>query len=128
LIARDGWSGSAAKDWETKKNSPKSVRTAERPLEQAVSKYIRSMPFLWVGIEDEPGPKSHRGYVEQNAIALLSNYNTMNNPIDPPWSEWLGYWASNKDMHRSGLWNVNHVADAYNPSFLDVLQFYVARM
>ena len=29
------------------------------------------MPFLWFAIDDAPGPKSLRGYVERNSIALL---------------------------------------------------------
>ena len=32
------------------------------------------MPFLWLEVPDPPGPDSLRGYIERNAIVLLSNY------------------------------------------------------
>ena len=38
------------------------------------------MSFLWLPIGDEPGPNSRRGYMERNAIALLSNYGK--DPLD----------------------------------------------
>jgi hypothetical protein len=46
----------------------------ERELEVLVSQYICAMLFLWLPIEDEPGPGSLRGFIERNSIALLSNY------------------------------------------------------
>ncbi|MGH9428328.1 MAG: hypothetical protein ACRD2L_18745 [Terriglobia bacterium] len=51
----------------------------------AVTHYISAMPFLWLQIDDKPGPNSMRGMIERNAIALLSNY--AGNPIDPPSSD-----------------------------------------
>ena len=93
----------------------------EYPLEQAVSRHIRGMPFLWLGIDDEPGPASLRGYIERNAIALLSNFDRLEVLIDPPSTEWLGNWAASEHVRCSGLWNVNHVAEEYDPNFLDVL-------
>jgi hypothetical protein len=45
--------------------------TAEAPVEQAVSSYIAAMPFLWLDIDDQPGPNSMRGSIERIAIALL---------------------------------------------------------
>ncbi len=47
------------------------VKQWERTLEVKVSRYIRSMPFLWLNVGDEPGPDSQRGFIERNAIALL---------------------------------------------------------
>ncbi len=78
------------------------------------------MPFLWVEIDDPPGPKSLRGYIERNAIGLLSNASAKQS-IDPPSESWLGNWADNEYIRRSGLWNVNHVMDSYNRTFLKVL-------
>ena len=49
------------------------VKCEEADLEQCVSEYIGSMPFLWLEIDDPPGPTSRRGFVERNAIALLSH-------------------------------------------------------
>jgi len=45
-----------------------------------VSEYIRELPFLWVNVDDEPGPESDRAYIERNAIALVSNFES--EPID----------------------------------------------
>ena len=49
------------------------VKCEEADLEQCVSEYIGSMPFLWLEIDDPSGPTSRRGFVERNAIALLSH-------------------------------------------------------
>jgi hypothetical protein len=39
-----------------------------------------------------------------------------------PWSdEWLGNDSSNKKIRQSGLWNVDHVDESYDPAFLDHL-------
>lgn len=50
----------------------------------------------------------------------------MSEPIDPPSENWLGRWATNEAIERSGLWNVNHVADRYAPSFLSKLRGAIA--
>jgi hypothetical protein len=125
LIDRDNWPQAVAGKWGVGSSAGKPVRERERPLERAVSQHIRSMPFLWIGIEDEPGPASLRGYIERNAIALLSNYNFQDNPIDPSSSDWLGHRAASEHVRCSGLWNANHVADDYDPVLLDRLQEHV---
>ena len=58
------------------------IRAEELIFECAVSKTIAAMRFLWLDIDDDPGEDSARGYVERNAIALLSNFGK--EPIDPP--------------------------------------------
>jgi len=121
LIDRDGWPQMVASNWGMGSSAGKPVRERERPLERAVSQHIRRMPFLWIGVEDEPGPASLRGYIERNAIALLSNYNFQENPIDSPSSDWLGHWATSEQVRCSGLWNANHVTETYAPGFLDLL-------
>ena len=78
------------------------------------------MPFLWLEIDDEPGPDSLRGYIERNAIALLSNYGK--EPLDPPSGEWLGRLCDRERVRNSGLWNQNHVEERYDPAFLDTLE------
>lgn len=80
---------------------------------------ISSMPFLWLAVDDEPGPDSDRGYIERNAIALLSNYNTCH--LDPPSRNWLGHCSDSHKVARSGLWNANHVTQEYDSDFLDTL-------
>jgi len=126
LIRRDSWSEVVAGGWGKGGSADRLVRERERPLERAVSQQIRSMPFLWVDIGDEPGPSSMRGYFERNAIALLSNYDRRNAPIDPPSAGWLGRWADREAIRDSGLWNVNHVAESCDPDFLDPLAMFAA--
>lgn len=122
LIHRDDWSETVASYWSVGSSAKRSVRDCERPLERAVSRHIRSMPFLWVGVEDAAGPSSLRGYIERNAIALLSNYKHQDDPLDPSSSSWLGRWAASEQLRLSGLWNVDHVAEGYDPGFLEVLE------
>jgi hypothetical protein len=93
------------------------IRQSELALEQAVSKTIRTMQFLWLAIDDEPGPESARGYIERNAIALLSNFDKQ--PLDQPSSSWLGLNCRRDRVRGSGLWNSNHVDEGYDPGFLD---------
>lgn len=121
LISRYGIADSGAQTWGTGSSADRQTRDNEYPIERKVSQHIRGMSFLWVGIEDEPGPDSLRGYVERNAIALLSNFSTSSRPIDPPSEGWLGHRAANEAIGRSGLWNVEHVAERHNPDFLDHL-------
>ena len=117
LIERDGHDFPT---WGKGGSAPREIRQNERPLEQAVSKVIGAMPFLWLAIDDEPGPGSLRGYIERNAIALLSN--CAREPLDPASGNWLGR-VCNRDLVRtSGLWNQNHVNEQYDPAFLDTLE------
>lgn len=78
------------------------------------------MRFLWLAIDDEPGPGSTRGYVERNAIALLSNFGKK--PLDPPSEAWLGHHCNRSRVRASGLWNANHVDEDYDPQFLNRLE------
>ena len=95
------------------------LKVAEQALENGVSRHIGAMPFVWLSIADEPGPDSERGYVERNAIALLSNRG--NAPVDAPSEDWLGAHSDRDRVRESGLWNNNHVDDAYEAGFLDRL-------
>jgi hypothetical protein len=99
-------------------------RKCERPLEMAVSETIGGMSVLWLDIPDEPGPDSDRGYVERNAIALLS---TVGAQTDPPSPNWLGLHSVKSDIRRSGLWNRNHLFDSYDPEFLDRFESLILR-
>ena len=93
-----------------------SVKASEAILEHAVSSVIGVMPFLWLDIDDAPGPASLRWYVERNAIALLSNFEKV--PIDPASRRWLGLCCDRHRVQQSGLWNNNHVDEAYDQGFL----------
>ena len=123
MIERNGL---ACSSWGKGNNAPKEVKEREHPLEQAVSTNIGDMPFLWLTVEDEPGLDSLRGYIERNAIALLSNYEC--EPIDPPSPGWLGYHSDRERVRLSGLWNSNHVDDDYDAAFLDTMQELIERM
>jgi hypothetical protein len=110
--------------WGIGNNADKAVRSGEVDLERQVSEVIGNMRFLWLSIEDEPGPESRRRYVEKNLISLLSNYNKP--PLDPPSTTWLGHFCNRERVRKSGLWNQNHVEETYNPTFLDDLDHLVA--
>ena len=95
------------------------VREAEADLEARVSEYIGRMPFLWLDVEDAPGPNSNRGLIERNAIALLSGYRQ---PALGPSTQWLGHYSDRERVRLSGLWNNNYVDETYDPSFLDEME------
>ena len=113
--------------WDDRRGTaPREVRERERRLETAVSEVIGDMPFLWLAIEDEPGPDSLRGYIERNAIALLSNYGRPS--IDAPSDSWLGHHCNREKVRTSGLWNSDHVDKAHEPAFLDTLARLIDRI
>jgi hypothetical protein len=122
IIARDQRTDEGSKTWGKGNNAPRQVRNLEYPLEVKVSRIIRAMPFLWLNIDDEPGPNSMRATIERNSIALLSNYNYPETPIDPSSPGWPGHWAKSTEIRRSGLWNVDHVKEDYEPGFLKLLK------
>jgi hypothetical protein len=98
---------------------------AEAERELQVSEYLGRMSVLWVGIPDEPGSSSERAYIERNAIGLLSNGL---HPHDVSSSSWLGWNSDRDEIRGSGLWNVNHVYQDYDPAFLRSLAAAVDRM
>lgn len=100
------------------------VTPAEAELERRVSRTIGAMPFLWLGVPDEPGPGSDRGIIERNAIALLSG-NREPAP-DPPSRCWLGRSSDRPLVRGSGLWNNNHVGERHDPCFLDLMEQRIA--
>jgi len=113
--------------WGLKNFAPREVRDSEHDLERSVSRKLRAMPFLWLSIEDEAGPQSLRGYIERNAIALLSNY-AKQQLLDPPSCNWLGHCCDRERVRNSGLWNSNHVDETYDPAFLVRLDNLVREM
>jgi hypothetical protein len=123
MMARDGLDFPS---WGNGRNAPADVRAGEIALECKASKAIRAMPFLWLAIDDEPGTESLRGYIERNAIALLSNFEK--EPLDPPSAGWLGHLCNRERVRKSGLWNQNHVEEAYDPAFLDCFKRLVSEM
>ncbi|WP_435069090.1 hypothetical protein [Haloplanus sp. C73] len=100
------------------------VRDEEYLLERRVSAYLREQRVLWIAIDDEPGTDSDRAVVERNAIALLSNVDTP--AIDARADDWLGHHSRSPQIRRSGLWNVNHTEESYDPDFLSRLETAIA--
>lgn len=96
------------------------VKSEEFPLEVAVSQYIGNMPFLWLRIEDEPGPESLRGIIERNSIALLSQFDVPRAPLTHV--DWLGSFSDRERVQRSRLWNNNHVYESYDAEFLKLFE------
>jgi hypothetical protein len=93
---------------------------AELALEAAVSLYVGQMPFVFLTVDDEPGPRSERAFIERNSIALLSNY--ARTSLDAPSAGWLGRRCGREKVRQSGLWNTAHVDAAYDPSFMETMK------
>jgi hypothetical protein len=126
MLATREWPVSIQANWGKGSAAVIAIRKAEHPLEVAVSRYIGNMPFLWLGVNDEPSLRSDRGVIEIGAISLLSNRDRP--AIDPPSTLWLGHMADRAAVRESGLWNVNHVDDLPTPEFLDSFSNYIKRM
>ena len=116
LLARDG---SSLETWGVGSSARADVRQGEREHERRVSQYVAKLRVVTLGIEDDPGPESLRGYVERNAIALLAN---VGRAMDPPSAGWLGHLAQRSQVRDSGLWNVNHVGSCVDPAFPEGLR------
>lgn len=108
----------AAASW-NQRRAARELRDGELELEKLVSQTIAATPFLWLAIEDDPGPGSKRAYIERHAIALLSNCDRPT--LDAPSATWLGNDCNRPHVYASGLWNQVHVDATHDPRFLDVL-------
>jgi len=126
MLANGEWPVSIQANWGNGSSADVAIRKEEYPLEVAVSRYIGNMPFLWLGVDDEPSFRSDRGVVETGAISLLSNRNRP--AIDPPSTSWLGHMADRAAVRESGLWDVNHVDDLPTSKFLDSFSQYIKRV
>jgi hypothetical protein len=107
----------AVPTWDVGNTADRATREGEHSLECRVSDIICAMPFLWLGVDDRPSAESERGYIERNAIALLSNYERPT--LDPPTKFWLGRHCNRKRVCDSGLWNWRHVDEHHDSAFLD---------
>lgn len=109
--------------WGQGSTAPREIRDQERDVEAAVSRYLGRMQVLWIAVEDASGPTSHRGVLERNMIALLS---TIGRQVDPPSAHWLGHDSARETIRNSGLWNVRHVGESYDPRCLQLMADYVS--
>ena len=123
LLERDGDISGAAATWGRGGSAPRETVAGEHVHELAVSACLGALPFLWLAVDDPPGRTSHRGIIERGAIGLLSC--RVNPAADPPSAGWLGLHAGAPEIRTSGLWNVNHVDESYDPAFLEVLDLHV---
>jgi hypothetical protein len=108
------------KRWSSIDRERSEVRDEEYILERRVSAYIREQPFLWVNLDDEPSADSDRAYLEQNVIALLSDFDGQT--IDSRADGWLGRYSRSREIRESGLWNVNHVEENYEADCLELFK------
>lgn len=116
----------ACPTWGRGNNAHRHVRDLEIPMERKVSQVIRAMPLLWLSINDDAGAASLRGYIERNAIALLSNAGK--DALDPSSVTWIGHDCTRDRVKASGLWNQNHVDESYDPEFLSALERSIEEM
>jgi len=103
--------------WGEGSSAKRDRRLDELEMERRVSDYLRDLPFLWLNVDDEPSAESQRASIERNTIALLSNY--QREAIDARSDNWLGHYSRSEKIRDAGLWNVNHVDEEYDPTFLD---------
>jgi len=117
LISRDGV---AQPTWGKGNHATKTARIAEGERERNVTATLGAMRLVCLPVPDPAGPASLRGYIERNAIALLSNHDRA--PLDPPSPDWLGHHSDRERVRRSGLWNSNHVDEYPDGDFLRTLE------
>ncbi|MHB8089206.1 MAG: hypothetical protein ACYDH2_13250 [Anaerolineaceae bacterium] len=120
------WPADIVGAWPRGSSASKEIREKEQPYEEQVSDYIGHMPFLWLDVDDEPGPSTMRGFIERNSIALLSNYYDEDSPIDPTSNLWLGKFTGHQAIRGSGLWNVNHVHEHFDKLLFETMEGLIA--
>jgi hypothetical protein len=106
--------------WGQGGTATRAIRLGERSLEEVVSNFLGAMTFVCLPVLDLPGKESARGVIERNSIALLSNFDKPTSDIQS--ASWLGHYSGRERVRRSGLWNNNHVDEAYDPQFLHLFE------
>jgi hypothetical protein len=71
-----------------------------------------------------PGPQTRRRSIELGAIALRGNWSKP--ALDPPSAAWLRLSSNHDRVRGSGLWNIRHVDQTFDPTFLTALEECVA--
>ena len=115
LIRRDQRGRELLDSWLDRHGPTPGFAAQEAHIEQAVSRHIATMPFLWLAVPDAAG----RGFIERNSIALTSR---LAQGLDTPSANWLGHHADRPEISSSGLWNVEHVRHRCEPGFLDLFE------
>lgn len=122
-MEKEDFAQAIRESWGLDGTAPKQIRTAELPLEIAVSSYVGRMPFLWVAVDDAAGAQSLRSNIEKNSIGLLSNF--LKPSPDLPSAGWLGRYSPEEKIRMSGLWNSDFVDRDYDPAFLAIFKKFV---
>jgi len=112
LLEDTSWPIQVRENW-TNKQADQAIRRAEYPLERAVTNHIGNMPFLWLSVTKS----EDRALIERNTIGLLSR---RTGGVDPASLQWLGLKATSEKVRTSALWNVHHVDEHYDPTFLKI--------
>jgi len=99
------------------------IREQEHPLEERVSEYIRSLPFLILNVPGEPGPKSDRARIEKQLLSTFGFYHRTKDYLRD--DRWLGTFSPKPEVYKTGLWNINHVDGFCSPSVLHDVQQYL---
>ncbi len=110
LIRRDNLPTGLLDSWLDRHGPRPGWAANEAQIEQAVSRHIQAMPFLWLAV---PG-RDDRGYIERNSIAITSS---LSQGLDPPSPTWLGHYAFRIEIRTSGLWNIDHIHHRYDTRF-----------
>jgi hypothetical protein len=92
----------------------------EDRIEREVSSYLGTMSVLWIAVDDQPGPRSDRAFLERNIIALLACRNPQKSR-----GGWLGDHSPNENIRLSRLWNVDHIKRNFDERALNVFEDYV---
>jgi hypothetical protein len=114
LMSRGQWPAAVCRGW-GERRAGSAARDGEYLLEVAVTEHIGGMPFLWLAARD----RDDRALIVGNTIALLSR---RSGGLDQASAQWLGLAAESEKVRTSGLWNEDHVDEAYDPAFLDTLE------
>ncbi|WP_134089059.1 hypothetical protein [Olivibacter sp. XZL3] len=89
------------------KKNDRGVKDVEKAMEVLVSKYLHAMTFTVLEVDGPSSKDNDRAIIEQNTIALLSNFNRY--PIDKCSPTWLGLCSRDEKVIKSGLWNSDYV-------------------
>ncbi|MEO8488991.1 DUF6884 domain-containing protein [Pseudomonas sp.] len=108
--------------WGKGQSASADVRSAEEKIELLVSEHIGGMQVAWLEVPDTSSADSDRGYLERNFIALMAG---PTGPLDLPSGNWLGRWSTREAVKSSGLWNVNHVYEAFDATSLEVFERHI---
>lgn len=109
------------------KKGDREVKMSEKPLERLVSTYLHRLPFTALEVPGPPSKTNDRAMIEENAIALLSNYNRPE--VDRCSNDWLGLYSRDDKVIGSGLWNSKGVnREEIDSHFFSTFERYLAKM